>query len=540
VNAVPSRKLRELLLRFGLLYAGGALLVLFWTTLESIFIKRLPLSSIVGFPLKVTTTILAVMIVFMEVYTYLRLKSPWRGVPGGTSNGMEEEDRICRSLLRIPSELFWIILAFGGVFLPVFHITHYVLVSKLSLFHVDRYHWLSFMKSFMFEQTIVLSVGILYFIVSRRLLRPLLVRLSNVTGAHLRDRSFLMILTVTFAGLLFVSILTVLWYVINVRLRGEAIELHVLLSLTTFNALFAVTVFVLLAYEFRRELELMIRSIRALFKGNGERSYAKMPVLSNDEVGSLAVAFNRLQHRISREYEELEQDLKLARNLQQQLLPAALHEIGPYRVAAMSEPRKEVGSGFYEVLRLPDERFAVVVGDLAGAGLPAALKMSAALLLLRAEIRQGGTAGGMLTRLNRVLAGALSQETVISLGLAIVDTKRGAVSYAGAGYVYAVLGHGGRTERFAADAIPLGLFEHTVYDDVEKPYGSGDRLTIYTRTVERLMEDLSSGQDSIGLPERRLLCLDEQKPLHEQLADGLGRFRSTAPEEDFTLLICCA
>ncbi|MBO9606719.1 MAG: hypothetical protein J7639_12250 [Paenibacillaceae bacterium] len=124
---MPVRRFGDLLLRFGWLYVGGAVLVV---------------AFFAGFPLLVTSCILLVMIALLELYAYFRLKRLRKEATSTDTPAPDAHDRISRSLLRVPAELFWIIVLYGGVMIPFYHVAHYVLLSKLSLQHVDEKHWL--------------------------------------------------------------------------------------------------------------------------------------------------------------------------------------------------------------------------------------------------------------------------------------------------------------------------------------------------------------------------------------------------------------
>ena len=160
-----------------------------------------------------------------------------------------------------------------------------------------------------------------------------------------------------------------------------------------------------------------------------------MPVISNDEVGELAVALNELQARVNRDNKSLQKELKLAYNVQQKLLPPGDMTIGPYRITARCQPYHEVGGDFFDVVSLSSSRFAVMVGDVSGKGMPAALLMSAQLLLFRSEVRRNGSPGEVLARMNRQLCEAMGEEGSITIGVGVIDISTDTVLYASAGHL---------------------------------------------------------------------------------------------------------
>jgi hypothetical protein len=503
------------MLSFLALFSGGALLVLFWVTLESLYIKRLTFSYLVRFSIPATLIILLGMIGFLLLFVWLRLKRLERGNPEAEDGTSNTEDWICRRLLGLPFELFWGTIAYGGLFIPIYHIVHY-LVEGNSLVRVEEYYWLNFIRSFLYEQTIALSAAILHYAVARRLVRPMLIRLSKVKGEHWSDKSFLSMITTTFAGLLLVNLFSILWYVMVANVKEQSIELGVLGPLIALDSVFAASIFVLLAFEFRKELQVLIGSIRDWLSGDRSLHSSRMPILSHDEVGQLAMAFNRLQDQVSREYEDLERELQLARQVQLQLLPSPRHAFGDYEVLVLSESRNAVGNGFYDVIPRGNCGFAAIAGGITGSGMPAALQMSAALLLLRAEIEQECLPEDMLSGFRQGLKEVFPQEDLTSLTLILVDTHRNVLRTAIQG-------------RMNARYIRADRLEKLSNGD-ETPFYPGDRLLLFSEPALEAAEAIA--QERVSRPELQLL-------FEKRLEPWVTRFKHgpSSLDEDFTLLL---
>ena len=455
--------------RFFVLFLGGASLVLIWVTLESYYIKRLSFEYLMKFSIPATLVLLFGMMLTLMIFVALRL----RGmkvilVPEHESEKSVKLDRVqLKLLLRLPSHLFWGTVAYGGVFIPVYHVVHYI-VEGHSITHVDEYYRLNFLRSFLYEQTITLIAAIFHFAVSRRLIRPLLMRLEYVEDGQRQFKSFLSMLAATFAGLLLVLQFSILWYIMVTIVKGEPFELRVLIGLVVLDLLFAIAMFILLSYQFRKELVILIRRIRDWLRQTdsqgqdqwhgheraqnqahndadaGGRSISFLPILSNDEVGQLAMSFNHLQARVSREYEELEQELRLARQVQEQLMPELDHFNGNDMievVKAEESSKPSVSNVFYDIIPWR-HGYVAVIGSSALVGMPAALHISAAQLLLRAELEVVGEQLGslelaellvhyverlkeMFLHQDRVSQISLfSQGGEISLAMAVVDEQQ--------------------------------------------------------------------------------------------------------------------
>ncbi len=111
----------------------------------------------------------------------------------------------------------------------------------------------------------------------------------------------------------------------------------------------------------------------------------------------------RQQQQEAQERERIEQELRVARLIQQTLLPKTLPELPGYDVAAYYQPAREVGGDFYDFVDLEDGRLGLVVGDVTDKGVPAALVMATTRTLLRAAAQRLDSPGEVLKRVNDVL-----------------------------------------------------------------------------------------------------------------------------------------
>ncbi len=518
---MPLRRLSTTMISFLVLFSGGAMLVLLWVTLESLFIKRLTFSYLLRFSIPATLVILLGMVGVLMFYVYLRLSrlkhiSMKIEEEAGAGEYHDHEDRICRSLLRLPSELFWGTVAYGGLFIPVYHIVHY-LVEGHSLTRVEEFYWLNFLRSFLYEQTIALSAAILHYAVARRLIRPMLMRLKRVRGERWADKSFLSMLTTTFAGLLLVNLFSILWYVMVAVVKEESIELKVLAPLIVLDSAFAASIFVLLAIEFRRELQVLIGSIRDWLNSDRSLPNSRMPILSHDEVGQLAIVFNRLQDQVNQEYEELKKDMQLARQVQLQLLPIPSQAFGEYEIRAITESHTVVGNGFYDIMAYGDNGFAAIAGAIMGSGMPAALHMSAALLLLRAEIEQDHVSPEqMLIRFDQGMNEVFPQGDPVSLVIILVDIHRNVLRAVLQGRMNISRIRDGRLEKLSPG--------------VETPFHSGDQWLLYSDPAMEAAE---------AIAHEHIQVTDSQLPFVERLRPWSNRFthNNSSMHEDFTLLL---
>jgi PAS domain S-box-containing protein len=192
-----------------------------------------------------------------------------------------------------------------------------------------------------------------------------------------------------------------------------------------------------------------------------------------------------------------EQEHRVAVELQRGLLPKRLPEIAGLQLAAHYEAAgAEVGGDWYDAFALPGGRLGVVLGDVAGRGVPAASAMGQLRSVTRAfALADEGfrSPGEMLTRLNRHQL-ALGQTELFTVVYAIVDAPGGSVSWACAGHPPPLLRNGDRETQYLEGGEGLMGIEDVVYRDLRAPIGPGGILVFYTDgLIERRGESLDVG-----------------------------------------------
>jgi len=173
-----------------------------------------------------------------------------------------------------------------------------------------------------------------------------------------------------------------------------------------------------------------------------------------------AVALQRdrlLVHLV--EKKEIEHDLRLAREIQQGLLPRAAPSVPGYDVAGWSRPADETGGDCYDFLPLADGRLAVTVADASGHGVGPALMIAETRALLRAVAGPGAEAAAVLTRVNQLLCADLDDGRFVTAFFGLLDPARHRLDYASAGQSPLLWYDGGRQKVRASGAtgMPLGL-----------------------------------------------------------------------------------
>src|SRR5918999_123862 len=245
------------------------------------------------------------------------------------------------------------------------------------------------------------------------------------------------------------------------------------------------------------------------------------------------------QQEEAQERERIEQELRVARLIQQTLLPKSLPGLPGYDVAAYYRPAREVGGDFYDFLELEDGRLGLVVGDATGHGVPAALMMANTQSVLRAVAQRGGSEPGrILAEVNEVLLAYIPPSMFVTCFYAILDPKSGTLSYANAGHDLPYLWHGGDCEELRARGMPLGLMPGMEYEEKEMVLDTGEGVLFYS---DGLVEAHNPEGEMFGFPRLRALVAqhpEEEKALRDCLMEKLHSFTGEEweQEDDITLV----
>jgi serine phosphatase RsbU (regulator of sigma subunit) len=207
----------------------------------------------------------------------------------------------------------------------------------------------------------------------------------------------------------------------------------------------------------------------------------------------------RQQQQEAQERERIEQELRIARLIQQTLLPKTLPELEGYEVAAYYQPAREVGGDFYDFLELDDGRLGLVVGDVTDKGVPAALVMATTRTMLRAAAQRLFSPGEVLRRANEALVTDIPPNMFITCLYAILEPESGHLVYANAGHdlPYRRSSSNEGAEELKARGMPLGLMPGMDYEEKEIVVGEGESVLFYS---DGLVEAHDPQREMFGFP----------------------------------------
>jgi serine phosphatase RsbU (regulator of sigma subunit)/anti-sigma regulatory factor (Ser/Thr protein kinase) len=245
----------------------------------------------------------------------------------------------------------------------------------------------------------------------------------------------------------------------------------------------------------------------------------------------------REQQAEARTRERIDQELRIARIIQQTLLPQELPQLDGWQLGAYYQPARAVGGDFYDFLAFDDGRLGLVIGDVTDKGVPAALVMATTRSMLRTAAQHGDSPGEVLERANNLLCPDIPPKMFVTCLYAILDPATGRLQYANAGHDLPYVSHNGTASELRATGMPLGLMPDMHYEEKEVHMAAGDTLLLYS---DGLVEAHNPERDMFSFP--RLMSLVGQYgdtgALIEYLLNELRSFTGIGweQEDDVTLV----
>jgi serine phosphatase RsbU (regulator of sigma subunit) len=262
----------------------------------------------------------------------------------------------------------------------------------------------------------------------------------------------------------------------------------------------------------RRNLAELTRGAEELARGNLN---ARVPVRSRDEIGRLAESFNRMAHDLDEnqknlvEQERMRKELEMSRRIQEELLPKQPFHVGLVEAKGVSIPAREVGGDFFNYFPLPEGEVAVLVGDVSGKGVAAAILMANLQATLQARLPLVPDLEQLAGQLDQEISASTPQEVFLALFMSILNPRKNELRYVNAGHnpQFALLANGG-IERLESTGRPLGLLPGGGYSQRKIKLSAGDALFLYT---DGLVEAEDAAGNEFGQQHLEDLLLSAQK-----------------------------
>jgi serine phosphatase RsbU (regulator of sigma subunit)/anti-sigma regulatory factor (Ser/Thr protein kinase) len=219
----------------------------------------------------------------------------------------------------------------------------------------------------------------------------------------------------------------------------------------------------------------------------------------------------REQEVEARTRERLEQEMQVARLIQQNFLPRQLPDLPGWHVAAFYRPARAVGGDFYDFIELDDGRIGVVIGDVTDKGVPAALVMAATRSLLRASAQRLVAPGAVLERVNDALCPDIPEKMFVTCLYGVLEPDSGRFRYANAGHNVPYVRTDDGVGDLRATGMPLGLLPGMTYEEKEALLAPGEGVLFH-----------SDGLAEAHNPAREMFGFGRLKELVGQRVRGKG------------------
>ncbi len=237
----------------------------------------------------------------------------------------------------------------------------------------------------------------------------------------------------------------------------------------------------------------------------------------------------------------VDEEIAMARSIQQAILSPELPECAGVDVAALSIPSRQVGGDYFDVTDTGGRTLGVAIGDVSGKGVPAALLMSMLHAALHARIDEIVSAGDMMSRLNGILCSSTSTEKFATFFFGIYDAERRLFRYANGGHNYPILLGADGSARFLDEGgLLIGMVPNSPYDETTITLAEGDLLVLYTDGVT---EEPAAGDNDDLFGEERLVELLRRnrhasaRRIVDAVRSGVEEFaRGDGFTDDFTLI----
>lgn len=237
--------------------------------------------------------------------------------------------------------------------------------------------------------------------------------------------------------------------------------------------------------------------------------------------------------------ERIEQELRVARLIQQTLLPKETPTMPGWQLATHYQPARAVGGDFYDFIHLDGGRLGIVIGDVTDKGVPAALVMATTRSILRSAALGGASPGVVLEKTNDLLDPDIPPKMFVTCLYAVLDPRTGRLRYANAGHDLPYRRHrDGSVDELRATGMPLGLMPGMIYEEKETILEPGDSLLLYS---DGIVEAHNTKREMFSFP--RLMSLVGEHPgganLISFLLDRLAEFTGAdwEQEDDVSMVV---
>lgn len=333
------------------------------------------------------------------------------------------------------------------------------------------------------------------------------------------------------------------------QVLAQAVQMrNLIIIVSAISVLAALIGIFIVAGLITRPVKTLVQATERVAKGDLS---ARVDIHSQDELGQLSEAFNRMAEDLIVHIEELKEttaenerltgELKFAAKLQDSIIPKESPRVGQFQLVGLTLPAKETGGDFFDFINLSDTDLGLTIADVSGKGLPAALFMLLSRSTLRTLASEGHPPDKVLTEANTLIecdSGASGM--FVTTFFARLEGDTGRFTYANGGHNPPVVVRAdGRVEELGRTGLALGLMPLNECTAETIDLGQGDVLVLYTDGVT---EAINTAQEEFGVP-RFIETITENRTLPPaeliaRIKDTVFQFAGDEPQfDDFTLMV---
>ncbi|MDP8219296.1 MAG: PP2C family protein-serine/threonine phosphatase, partial [Candidatus Theseobacter exili] len=259
---------------------------------------------------------------------------------------------------------------------------------------------------------------------------------------------------------------------------------------------------------------------------------------------AVSVAYGHLYNNLA-EKERLDRELQIAKEIQNLLLPKEFPILPGFDISAMNEPALEVGGDYFDFLKIDDHRYGIVIADVSGKGVPAALVMVMCRSILRSISKGQTSSSKVLSELNSLIHPDLKSDMFVSVSFLILNTQKRVLTIARAGHEPLLL-YNQKTEKVThvtGKGIAIGIDKGPLFvqniEEIHFNMGKGDFAVLYTDGISEAIDENNQefGRDNLinAMKTSRSSTAGE---IVENICERIKRFTGDKPQrDDLTLVV---
>ena len=283
----------------------------------------------------------------------------------------------------------------------------------------------------------------------------------------------------------------------EIKANETAFIIQLAVALVSLTAVICVITLLIIDFSVIRPLNKLSDVATGYIVDNEHRErFSSLDIKRSDEIGNLSDAMKKMEQDLSTyindltvvtaEKERVSAELNIAAKMQADMLPKAFPKRGDISLYAAMTPAKEMGGDFYDFFMTDDDHIALVMADVSGKGVPAAMFMIVAKTLIKIRTTSRGKPSEMLYDINNTLCADNRSGLFVTAWLGILTLSTGELIYSSAGHEYPAIRHAGGDYKFYEledNMPPLAAAEDIEFTDETVMLGKGDELFLYTDGV---------------------------------------------------------